>query len=166
MGGSTARDRRRVQQRMRPALTALEERRLLSTFTVTKTTDDGSEGTLRWALDQSNGATEASTVNFDPAVFNSMYQVIVLAQGRGDYLELGNTRWPQTIVGPPNNVRITGHYAVNHNFWVDEGANASISNLDIAEAEDLSAENGGGGMNNQGTVHLTNCNFIGNVAYW
>jgi hypothetical protein len=46
----------RRQRRMHPTLTTLEDRRLLSTFTVTSTLDNGSAGTLRWAVGQANSA--------------------------------------------------------------------------------------------------------------
>ena len=39
-----------ARRRLRPTLMALEDRQLLSTFTVTSTLDDGSDGTLRWAV--------------------------------------------------------------------------------------------------------------------
>ncbi len=45
------RDRNRT---IRPIVELCEERTLLSTFTVTKTIDDGSMGTLRWAIGQAN----------------------------------------------------------------------------------------------------------------
>ncbi len=38
---------------------------MLSTFTVTSTADDGSKGTLRWAITQSNQATSPSTIDFN-----------------------------------------------------------------------------------------------------
>jgi len=44
----------RQRRRMRPTLMALEDRRLLSTFTVNSTLDNGSAGTLRWAVGQAN----------------------------------------------------------------------------------------------------------------
>ena len=37
----------RQRRRMRPTVLALEDRRLLSTFAVTNTLDDGSNGSLR-----------------------------------------------------------------------------------------------------------------------
>ena len=45
-----ARTEARKQRRLRPTLMALEDRRLLSTFTVTNTLDNGSVGTLRAGL--------------------------------------------------------------------------------------------------------------------
>ena len=41
-----------LARRLAPEVEWLEHRQLLSTFDVTKTTDDGSTGTLRWAIAQ------------------------------------------------------------------------------------------------------------------
>lgn len=49
----------------RPALESMEPRLLLSTFTVTKTGDDGSPGTFRWAIQQSNGNGGANSIDFN-----------------------------------------------------------------------------------------------------
>ena len=57
----------RSRRRMRPTLMALEDRRLLSTFTVTSTLDDGSAGTLRWAVGQANSHAGDDTIDFDKA---------------------------------------------------------------------------------------------------
>ena len=53
------------RHRLRPVLLALEDRRLLSAFTVTSTADDGSVGTLRWAVAQANSDTSASTIDIE-----------------------------------------------------------------------------------------------------
>ena len=68
-GGGTVEARQR--RRMRPTLLALEDRRLLSTFTVTSTLDDGSVGTLRWAVGQANSTGGAETIAFDSTVFKT-----------------------------------------------------------------------------------------------
>jgi hypothetical protein len=49
---------------------ALEARQLLSTFTVTSTLDDGSTGTLRWAIGQVNADTADSAASPDEIAFN------------------------------------------------------------------------------------------------
>jgi hypothetical protein len=45
-------------------LERLEERTVLSTFTVTSTSDDGSAGTLRWAINQANILADADRIEF------------------------------------------------------------------------------------------------------
>src|SRR5947209_1212318 len=76
-------------RRLRPILSLLEERCLLSaTFTVTSTDDSApanlpTPGTLRWAVEQANAASGGALINFNlntPAT-------ITLAQGD---LELDN----------------------------------------------------------------------------
>ena len=57
LGAGFCRSGRHVPGRqLRPVLVVLEDRRLLSTFNVTSTADDGT-GTLRWAIAQANSAT-------------------------------------------------------------------------------------------------------------
>ena len=58
------------RRRVVPAILALEDRRLLATFTVTSTADTApasnpAAGTLRWAVEQANLATSPSTINFN-----------------------------------------------------------------------------------------------------
>jgi Right handed beta helix region len=59
---------RRRRPTATPCLEILEDRTLLSTFSVTNTLDDGSAGSLRWAITQANADTAAlSTINFNIA---------------------------------------------------------------------------------------------------
>ena len=58
-------------RRSRPRLEWMEDRTLLSAITVTNTLDDGSVGSLRWAVEQANAGGGAETINFDPALFNT-----------------------------------------------------------------------------------------------
>ena len=76
-GRRTVETRRR--RRMQPTLLALEDRRLLSTFTVTSTLDNGSAGTLRWAVGQANSAGGAETIAFDKTVFKTPQTITLRA---------------------------------------------------------------------------------------
>jgi Bacterial Ig-like domain (group 3) len=62
--------RRRASVASKGRLEALEARQLLSTFTVTSTLDDGSTGTLRWAIGQVNADTADSAASPDRVAFN------------------------------------------------------------------------------------------------
>ena len=126
----------RRKRRMRPTVLALEDRRLLSTFTVTSTLDNGSAGTLRWAVGQANSAGGAETIAFDSKVFKTP-QTITLT---GTQLELTDTTGTETITGPKAGVTVSGggHSRV---FQVDGGVTATISGLTITGG---SAVNGGG----------------------
>ena len=116
---------------MRPTVLALEDRRLLSTFTVTSTLDNGSAGTLRWAVGQANSAGGAETITFDKTVFKTP-QTITLT---GTQLELTDTTGTETITGPKVGVTVSGgeHSRV---FQVDGGVTASISGLTITGGND------------------------------
>ena len=113
MSNNLARDQRRggrgmvearQRRRMRPTVLALEDRRLLSTFTVTSTLDNGSAGTLRWAVGQANSAGGAETIAFDKTVFKTP-QMITLT---GTQLELSDTTGTETITGPKAGVTVSG----------------------------------------------------------
>ena len=81
----TATGRHRSRNGLMPELLLLEDRRLLSTFTVTSPADDGSSNTLRWAVAQANAATTASSIEIE---LGSSAATIALTNGQ---LELSNT---------------------------------------------------------------------------
>ena len=147
----------RQRRRMRPTVLALEDRRLLSTFTVTSTLDNGSVGSLRWAVGQANSAGGAETIAFDKTVFKTP-QTITLT---GTQLELTDTTGTETITGPKAGVTVSGgeHSRV---FQVDGGVTATISGLTITGGN--TANNGGGLYNDGGTATLTNCTVSGNTT--
>ncbi len=147
------------RHRLRPGLFELEERRLLATFTVTSTADDGSAGTLRSVIAAANATLGANTIDFDPTVFSTP-QTITLS---GISLELSNTSGTETITGPAVGVTVSagGRSRV---FQVDGGVTASISGL-ILTGGDVGGD--GGGLLNEGTVNLTDCTLNGNsVGYF
>ena len=72
----------------------LEPRRLPSTFTVTSVADDGSTGTLRWAVLSADSAGGSNTVAFDPTVFDTPRSILLV--GGELVLTSGNV----TIDGP------------------------------------------------------------------
>ena len=71
----TVEARRRKRWRLRPTLLALEDRRLLSTFTVNSTGDSGTGsglvGDLRYCITQANAAGGNETITFDSTVFKA-----------------------------------------------------------------------------------------------
>ncbi len=69
---------RGASSRRLPILEGLEARQLLSTFTVTDTSDNPSDtGSLRYAINQANADNQANTIEFG-ALFNTP-QMITLA---------------------------------------------------------------------------------------
>ncbi len=143
------RPRRGDRHRLRPGLMELEARRLLATFTVTSTADDGSAGTLRSVIAEATATLGANTIVFDATVFSTP-RTIALG---GSQLELSNTGGLQTITGPAAGVTVNAG-GQSRVFQVNKGVTASISGLTITGG---STTSGGGGLLNDGTVYLTDC---------
>jgi hypothetical protein len=128
-----------------------------TTFTVTSLLDDGSVGTLRWAVGQANSTMGLATINFAPALFATP-QTIHLS---GTPLELSNTNATETIVGPAAGVTVTGD-GRSRVFQADAGASASLSGLTITGGM---TAGGGGGLDNEGGITtLIHCSVSGNSA--
>jgi len=140
----------------------LEERRLLATFTVTSTADDGSTGTLRSVIAEANADSGASTIDFDATVFSTP-QTIALS---GIPLELSNTTGTETITGPAAGVTVSAG-GKSRVFLVDKLVTASISGLTFSggKVSGGGVAGFGGGLLNDGTVSLTDCTVSSNSAY-
>jgi predicted outer membrane repeat protein len=148
--------RRAGRHRLRPGLLELEGRRLLATFTVTSTADDGGAGTLRSAIAEANVASGATTIDFDPTVFATP-QTITLS---GSQLELSNPNGTLTITGPAAGVTVSGG-GLSRVLQVDAGVTTSISGVTLTGGE---VHGNGGALYNSGTVSLTGCTISGNTA--
>ena len=149
----------RKRRRMQPTLLALEDRRLLSTYTVNSIGDSGTGsglvGDLRYCITQANSAGGNETITFDSTVFNTP-QTITL---NGTQLELSDTTGAETITGPAAGVTVNGNNA-SRVFQIDGGVTASISRMTITGG---SAGNGGG-LANYGTATLTKSTISSNSA--
>jgi hypothetical protein len=165
--GSAEGRRRRAQKRrylrLRPMPLTLEDRWLLSTFTVTSTADDGGTGTLRWAVGQANAATSPSTIDFQ---LGSAPATIALMEKE---LELSNTSSAITIDGPGADLLSISGSEAGRVFRVDKDVTATISGLTIADGLANSSASGayfdGGGLYNKGgTVTLDDCTISGNTS--
>ncbi len=144
------------RRRTRPTLIALEERWLMSTFTVTDTADSGA-GSLPCEIALANSTAGANTIDFDGTVFKTP-QTITLT---GSPIELSNTSGTETIVGPAEGVTVSGG-GLSRVLQVDANVTASISGLTITGG---SVNGPGAGLANYGgTVTLTNCTVSGNSA--
>jgi hypothetical protein len=151
----------RGRLRLRPTLLALEGRTLLSTFTVNSTADDGSTGTLRWAIDQANQNGQASTITFS-SLFNSP-QTITLSGGTLALTDTPGT----TITGPGANLlTLNGNDAENGGpvFEVSDGAVAELSGLTITGGDGVGDDVGGGVFNDDSQLTMTNVVVRGNNA--
>jgi hypothetical protein len=134
---------------------ALEDRRLMSTFTVTNTADSG-PGSLRDAIGLANLDAGASTVDFESAVFSTPQTITLTGQ-----LELSNTSATETITGPAAGLTVSGGGS-GRVFAIDANVNASISGLTITGG--VVNGPGAGLANYGGTTTLLECNVSGNSA--
>ncbi len=148
--------RDRGRNRLRPDLLVLEDRRLLSTFAVNSTADDGSNGTLRWAVAQANGASSPSAIELE---LGTSAATIALAQGQ---LALSDATQAVTIYDGPGQgpVSVSGNNA-GRVFQVNAGVTATITGLTIAGG---STSGSGGGLYVEGTLNMTGCTVTGNSA--
>lgn len=155
---SFGRGRERRRCRFVAGLVPLEDRRLLSMFPVTSTADDGSTGTLRWAVAGANADASPSTIVFE---LGTAPATIALTQGQ---LDLGNTSQSVAIDDGPGQgpVTISGN-SQSGAFQVDPGVTASISGLTIIDgATKVSNGGGDGSINDLGTLTLSDCTIANN----
>jgi hypothetical protein len=145
----------RRRPRLRPTLMQLEGRTLLSTFTVDSMADNGSAGTLRWAIAQANASNQASTIVF--ACVLTTPEAITLTGGP---LVVTN-RATTTIIGPGDNLLAVSGNRASRVFEID-GGSVAISDLTIAGGRVNG--NGGGVENNGGDLTLTNVILRDNSA--
>ena len=129
---------RKAPPRTRLGLEALEDRTVPSTFTVLNTLDDGSAGSLRWAVGQANSTTGADTINFASGVFSTPQTILL----NGTQLELSDTTGATAITGPAGGVTVSGG-GLSRVFRVDGGVTAEFSGLTITGGS-VSRSFGGG----------------------
>jgi hypothetical protein len=163
--GRRERDAARRRLRLRPTVTALEGRTLLSTIVVDNPSDVPVTGQidLRQAIDQANSDGGGDTIKFDSTVFNTPRTVTLT----GGQLKLSGNTAPTTITGPGANLLFVSGNHASRVFQIDRGVTASISGLTITGGSTITGGGlyhaGGGGLYNAGgTVTLTDCTVSGN----
>ena len=139
-------------------LLPLEDRRLLSTFPVTSMADDGSTGTLRWAVAGANADMSPSTIVFE---LGTAPATITLTQGQ---LELSNTSESVTIDDGPGQgpVTISGN---NLARGLPGGSGCHRVDLgpdDHRRGDVRDRRHGGGSINDLGTLTLSDCTITNN----
>ena len=145
-------------RRLRPSIMALEGRTLLSAFTVNSTADDGSVGTLRWAIGQANASNQADTIVFS-SLFNTP-QTIALSGGTLQLTDTAKT----TFTGPGASLLTVNASGGPDGavFEITKGAVAALSGLTITGG--FANDAGGGVFNDDGQLTMTNVAVRGNEA--
>src|SRR5262249_49516960 len=139
--------RRQSPRMCRPCvLEALEERTLLSTYTV-QSLDDSGVNTLRWAIDQANQHAGADTIDF------AVTGTVLLASALAD---LSDPTGLTDIEGPgAANLTVSRNSATGtpefRIFTVQTSGEVRISGLTITGGK----ANDGGGIANSGTLTVT-----------
>ena len=141
-------------RRLLPTVMALEGRALLSTITVSSVNDDGSAGTLRWAIGQANASNQADTIVFS-SLFNTP-QTIDLSSGA---LSLSGTA--TTMISGPGADRLTISGAGTSGVFDIDDASLALSGVTVSGG---SADTGAGLRNDGGTLTLTDVTISGNTA--
>jgi hypothetical protein len=153
-------DRRRPARR-RPILEPLEDRWLMATiYTVTSTADTDTSGTLRNAITQANTVTPTDTniIDFNlPSGSVIELESALPALSAGSIAIDGPSASSLTVERDPT---VATQFGV---FVVDGGSNVSISGLTIAHGD--TGGGLGGGIDNSGTLTLTDSTLVNNTAY-
>ena len=152
---STGRRRNRSAQSLAPAVMALENRLLLSAYTVLNTNDSGT-GSLRDAVNQANADGKADTITFDATVFATA-KTITLTSGAINLNDNGGV----SIIAPSAGVSISGGNRTNI-FNVASRTTANLTGLTITGGHNFY----GGGIDVFGgaAANLSNCTVSGNSA--
>jgi len=136
-------------------LEPLEERRLLTTYTVLNNSDSG-VGSLRAAIITANADSSADIINFDPSAFPSAsLTTITLTTG---VMVLSNTSASLTITGPGQTALEINGGGTDRVFQVDAGVTASLSGMEITGGSATSASTygaTGGAIYDQGALTIT-----------
>ena len=149
---------RRFVPALCPPVEALESRVLLSGYVVTNLADDGSTGSLRWAVLQANSNSGTSSSPDIISFASGLSGTITLAIGQ---LEL--TAGDTTIQGPGAGTLAISGNQLSRVFQVDGAVTATISGLAIIKGQDTSGF-GGGGILNNGTLTVTNATLSDDSA--
>jgi hypothetical protein len=134
----------------------LEGRAPHATYTASRTADDGSAGTPRWAIRQANANRHADTI-----VFSSLFNAPETINLTGRQLTLSDPA-RITITGPGANLLTINGNNASRVFRITPGSSASISGLTITGGS--AKGNGGGVENSGGTLALSNVILRGNQA--
>ncbi len=151
---NAARSSMKAWQRRLLEIERLEDRTVLSTFTVTNT-QDSATGSLRWAVAQANTNPGADSIVFDRSVFGSP-QTIALTSGAITFTDTATT----TVTGPGAGLVTVTANQLSNDFVVNAAASANLDTLTITGGRATT----GGGVYSQGTLVISNSLITGNTA--
>jgi hypothetical protein len=142
------------RRRLRPDLSLLEDRNLLSTFTVTNV-DNAGPGSFRWAITETN----KTAINFS-ANFSNTKQVIRLDSALPTLADASNT----AIQGPGANLLEISGQKKTHILVVSTGAQVEITGLTLSDGHAGAELIDGSAVSNSGTLVITDCALDNNAA--
>jgi hypothetical protein len=151
---------RRRQHTFAPTFDCLEPRLTPSTWTLQNANSSGT-GSLSAAVASANSDTSNATIDFNPSVFTSATTIKPSA-----LLTLSNTSHSITIDGSgAGPITISGNNS-HQVFKVNSGVTATIENLTISAGwiAGSGGINNGAGINNAGTLTLSDCVISGNTC--
>jgi hypothetical protein len=131
---------------------------------VVNTTQDmprliGGQNSLRAAIAYADSLTGPQTITFDLSVFGKTAQTIVLTDGQLTVSDSAGV----TITGPGASLlAVSGNNASR--VMEIQGGSAALSGLTVTGGKSASGDNGGGLLNDGGTLTLTNVTISGNTS--
>jgi hypothetical protein len=147
-----------------------ERRQLLSTYVVNTLSDATNPGTglltLRQAVADANLHSGADSITFDPKVFApSSLHTVTLTQGPITFSDKTGTT---TVTGPGATVAAVSGNSKSRVFNINAGSTVAISGLTITGGRQTTTDaNGnvsGGGIDNAGTLTISNSTVTGNTT--
>ncbi|HEY2785006.1 MAG TPA: choice-of-anchor Q domain-containing protein [Fimbriiglobus sp.] len=142
----------------------LEDRYVPATFTVLNTNDSG-VGSLRDAVAQANANVGADSIVFGDGsgsggtnFLDSSQDTITLTSGAITFT--GDTALT-TVTGPGAGLLSVSGGGTQIVFWIDAGISTSMSGMTVTNGNSPTT---GGGVNNFGTLTMTDCTISGSSA--
>jgi hypothetical protein len=155
-----SRSQRGNRHRLRPELSQLEGRQLLSNLPplMVSNTNAVGPGSLRRAINTANLNGGDDTIKFSTIVFNTPQTISI---GRNELLITDNKL---TIIGPAAGVTVSGVGSRGNNriLELSQGASAVISHMTISGGY---INTNGGGILNKGDLTLNNCTVSNDTAH-
>ncbi len=136
-----------------PRPEVLEDRTVPSTFTIANLLDSGA-GSLRAAIAAANAAGGANTIDFAPGLTGT----ITLTSGALDVTA------NLTIAGPGSGLLAVSGNNASRVFQVAANSTVAMTGLTIENGNVSVVGDAGAGIDNLGTLTLSNCSIANNIA--